>query len=252
MAWAGKAFFGGLGWIIGGPLGGIIGAAFGNSIDEDSDYGSVQQSNALQQANEQERLRGQFILSMLTLCSKMAKADGLVTKDEIAAMERILNDIGFDKDGKREAFRIWDDVRKSDNTFTDYANEFYAVFAHNRDALFSMFNMIFSIAAADKVLAPKEEKLLRKAIKIFNLTDEDYKNVKAKYFEDSTKYYEILGCKVEDSDEQIKKQYRKLAMEYHPDAISSKQLPEGFIKFAESKFNEINTAYEAIKKERNI
>jgi DnaJ like chaperone protein len=66
------------------------------------------------------------------------------------------------------------------------------------------------------------------------------------------KYYAVLGCTSGDTNEQIKKQYRKLVSEYHPDKIISKGLPDEFIKFANDKFNEIQEAYEAVKKERGI
>ena len=66
------------------------------------------------------------------------------------------------------------------------------------------------------------------------------------------KYYAALGCTQSDTDEQIKKQYRKLVSEYHPDKIIAKGLPDEFIKFANDKFNEIQEAYEAVKKERGI
>ena len=82
--------------------------------------------------------------------------------------------------------------------------------------------------------------------------DEKYNKLKSKYIQDFEKYYAILGCNSNDSNEHIKKQYRKLVSDYHPDKIASKGLPEEFTKFANNKFREIQEAYETIKKERNI
>lgn len=65
-------------------------------------------------------------------------------------------------------------------------------------------------------------------------------------------YYKILECKIDDSTEIIKINYKKLVKEYHPDVISGKDLPKPFIEFANKKFQEIHTAYEYIKKERNF
>ncbi|HJO62430.1 MAG TPA: DnaJ domain-containing protein, partial [Desulfobacterales bacterium] len=61
-----------------------------------------------------------------------------------------------------------------------------------------------------------------------------------------------LKSKSSDSNDQIKKHYRKLVLEYHPDTIASKGLPEEFMKFANDKFREIQEAYEVIKKERRF
>jgi len=68
----------------------------------------------------------------------------------------------------------------------------------------------------------------------------------------SDKYYAILGCDRNDTNEHIKQQYRKLVRDFHPDTIASKGLPEEFIKFAKVKFREIQGAYELIEKERNL
>lgn len=71
-------------------------------------------------------------------------------------------------------------------------------------------------------------------------------------FGKSEKYYAILGCSKDDPDDRIKKQYRTLAFEYHPDKIASKGLPEEFIQLANDKFREIQEAYDAVKKERGL
>lgn len=64
--------------------------------------------------------------------------------------------------------------------------------------------------------------------------------------------YEILGCSKTDSDAKIKQSYRKLVLDYHPDKIASKDLPEEFTKFATKKFQDIQNAYESIKAHRGI
>jgi DnaJ-domain-containing protein 1 len=66
------------------------------------------------------------------------------------------------------------------------------------------------------------------------------------------KHYAILGCAKSDSNDQIKKQYRKLVFKYHPDKIESKELPEERIKFASDKFCKIQEAYDAVKRERGL
>jgi DnaJ like chaperone protein len=66
------------------------------------------------------------------------------------------------------------------------------------------------------------------------------------------KYYKILNCTPESSNEEIKAKYKKLVKDFHPDMIISKGLPEEFVEFAESRFREIQKSYEKIRKERNF
>ena len=76
--------------------------------------------------------------------------------------------------------------------------------------------------------------------------------MKQKYVRSNDKNYAILGVSRDDPDDAIKSRYRKLVMEYHPDKVISKGLPEEFIRFAEEKFRDIQQAYDEIKKERGI
>jgi len=101
-------------------------------------------------------------------------------------------------------------------------------------------------------MSESEERLIRSAVRIFNFSDERYKKLKSKYVQEFEKYYAILGSGKNDTNEHIKSQYRKLVMEYHPDKIVSKGLPEEFTKFAQDKFREIQEAYDYIRKERGI
>lgn len=78
-----------------------------------------------------------------------------------------------------------------------------------------------------------------------NSSNNDYKS-------DSDRYYEILESKKTDSVETIKLNYKRLVKDFHPDKISSKDLPKAFVDFAHQRFNEIQDAYEYIKLERKI
>ena len=89
-------------------------------------------------------------------------------------------------------------------------------------------------------------------MRIFGFNETAYQQHRSRYIQTAGKSYAILGVKPEDSDENIKSRYRKLVMEYHPDRIVSKGLPEEFTKFAQEKFREIQDAYDEIKKERGI
>jgi DnaJ like chaperone protein len=115
-----------------------------------------------------------------------------------------------------------------------------------------MIDILLRVSVADGTLSQSEEKLILSAVRIFNFSDEKYNKLKSRYIKDFEKYYAILECNRNDSNEHIKKQFRKLVSDYHPDKIASKGLPEEFTKFANDKFREIKEAYEVIKKEKGI
>ena len=115
-----------------------------------------------------------------------------------------------------------------------------------------MIDILLRVSVADGTLNAAEEALILKAVNTFHFSDTQYRTLKSKYVQDIDKHYATLGTDRSATDEQIKKQYRKLVHEYHPDKIASKGLPEEFTRFAENKFREIQEAYDSIKKERHL
>jgi DnaJ like chaperone protein len=115
-----------------------------------------------------------------------------------------------------------------------------------------MMDVLFRVGAADGRLSDAEDQTLRSAARIFNVSDIEFNRLKSKYVRSADKYYAVLKCDETASNEEIKKQYRKLVTEYHPDKIQAKGLPEEFIKFANDKFAEIQEAYDQIRKKRGF
>jgi DnaJ like chaperone protein len=115
-----------------------------------------------------------------------------------------------------------------------------------------MVDILLRVSVADGAMDKREQELIESAVRIFRLPDSDYQKMKSRYVSVSKEHYSVLGVSSSDDNETIKKQYRKLVRDYHPDTIASKGLPEEFVTFAHDKFREIQEAYEAIKKERNL
>ena len=118
--------------------------------------------------------------------------------------------------------------------------------------LVSYFDLLFRIVAADGTFHPAEEAALKRIKEIFHISDNQYEDLKAVYFDDLDKYYKILNCTPESTTEEIKSNYKKLVKDFHPDVIISKGLPEEFIDFASDRFREIQDSYEKIRRERNF
>jgi DnaJ like chaperone protein len=161
-------------------------------------------------------------------------------------------DLNLAPDSRRYARQIFQTALHSNETFQDFAVQFYHQFRNEPRFLELMIDIFLRVAVSDGTLSDSEEKLIRSAGHIFNITDDGYAALRSKYVSDVEKYYAALGCSRTDSDDHIKHRYRKLVQEYHPDKIVSKGLPEEFTKFANDKFREVQDAYDAVKKERGI
>jgi len=160
--------------------------------------------------------------------------------------------LNLNPESKRLATNIFHTAIDSPEDFNAFAGQFYNQFHSQYQLLDLMIDILLRVSVADGTLSPNEEKLILSAVRIFNFNDEKYRKLKSKYIKKFDRYYAILGCDRNDSNADIKKQYRKLVSDYHPDKIASKGLPEEFTKFANDKFREIQEAYEIIKKERGI
>ena len=259
MSWLGKMIGGTIGFAIGGPIGAVAGAAFGHTfIDKKEDaylsstpHGGTGEQYGSLTSNEQAQLI--FFTAAFSMLAKISKADGQVTDDEIAAVEKfMIHDLQLDASGQQTAKNIFRQAVHSNEHFDAFAFQFYTVFSKQPHIIELMLDILLRVSVADGSLSAEEEKLLLSAAGIFNLSSADYERLKSKYVKPANKFYAVLKCDETASDEEIKKQYRKLATEYHPDKIEGKGLPEEFIKFASDKFKEIQEAYDKIKKERNL
>lgn len=194
-----------------------------------------------------------FFTAAFSMLAKVSKADGRVSEREIEAVERFMTlDLQLDASGRETAKRIFRQAISSTDTFEDYARQFHGVFSGQPRILELMMDVLIRVSAADGAISEKEEAMLLSAISIFRFHHSDYQRLKDKYLPKSDPSYAVLKLDKSASNEEIKKQYRALVQEYHPDKIQAKGLPDEFVKFASDKFTEIQEAYEKIRKERGF
>jgi len=179
--------------------------------------------------------------------------DGRISEEEIDSIRAVMvKDLNLDIQGQNIAIRIFNAAIQSPEPFNEFAAQFFKQFQTQPQFLELMIDILFRVSVADGQMGQQEEMLILEAARIFRFHPDAYQRIKSRYVDDFQKYYAILNSEKTDSNEQIKKQYRKLVFEYHPDKIISKGLPEEFTKFANEKFREIQEAYEKIRKERRI
>jgi DnaJ like chaperone protein len=250
MSWLGKIVGGTIGFALGGPLGAIAGAAFGHTFDRKNERLYISGQTRLSTGEEAQFT---FFIAAFSMLAKLAKADGHVSEEEIDAVNKfMLYDLNLDPESRMAAMNIFNAAIESSESFDDFADQFCSQFRVQPQMFELMIDILLRVSIADGTMSENEERLIRSAARIFNFSDERYKKLKSKYVQEFEKYYAVLGCGKNDTDGHIKSQYRKLVMEFHPDKIVSKGLPEEFTKFAQDKFREIQDAYDYIRKERGI
>jgi DnaJ like chaperone protein len=232
---------GGLGWVFGGPLGAIAGFIIGSIIDTQTEI------KAYSQHKSSKTTPGGFIISLLVLTSAVMKADGKIRKAELDYVKQFfIRSFGVDE--AQEALLMLRDLMKQNVPVDDVCRQIRAnMDKHSR---LQLYNFLFGIAQADGSVSPEELTLLEHIAQELGLSSEEYKSAKSSFIPNADWAYEMLELTPSATDDEIKKAYRKMAIKYHPDKVE--YLGEDFKRSANEKFQKLNLAYEAIKKERNI
>jgi DnaJ like chaperone protein len=254
MGWFGKVTFGWLGLFIGGPLGAIAGAALGHHfVDKKGGHANrVIHRYQEPKIGHTEQRQAAYFISMFSILGKLAKIDGVVTRDEIAVIENFLSKLPIADREKQFAKHVFSEAKNSEYSIEDFAIQLYQINRQQPAVLLSFLDVLFQVAAADGKFHSTEEAALKRIRDIFQISDQQFNNIKAVYFNDVDKYYKYLDCTPESSNQEIKSNYKKLVKDFHPDTIISKGLPEEFMDFATKRFQEIQEAYETIKQERAL
>lgn len=254
MGWFGKLTFGTLGLFLGGPIGAIAGAALGHHlVDKQDNYTRrLNYTGDEPDFDYREQAQAAHFISLFSILGKLSKVDGVVARNEIAVVENFINHLQITENEKRFAMQIFNEAKISSYSIEDFASQLYQTSEHQPSVLLSFFNLLFQIVAADGAFHPAEEAAMRRIKDIFRISDQQYEDIRAVYFNDMDKYYKVLGCSRESSNQEIRSRYKKLVKDFHPDTIISKGLPEEFIDFATKRFREIQEAYEKIKQERKF
>lgn len=252
MGLIGKIVGGTIGFALGGPLGAIAGAVFGHAAF-DSAPGQQLEPGYAEPLSSVEESQLAFFVGTFSMLAKLAAADGTVKTEEIKTVESFaMNDLRLSPQSRSIAFNIFRTALDSPARFEDFAHQFHERFYSQPQMIEMMIDILLRVGVSDGSLHPSEETMIANAVGIFNFDQNRYNQLKSKYVGASDQAYHVLGCNSEDSIDTIKKRYRKLAQDYHPDKIASKGLPEEFNQLAHEKFREIQDAYETIKKERHI
>jgi len=250
MGWMGKVVGGTIGFALGGPLGAVAGAVFGHAFDKNQ---QMEGDGRLPYLSSHEEANMTFFVAVFSMLAKLARVDGYVSRAEIDTIERFMNeDLRLSPQSRNAAVGIFQTALDSPQSFEDYAAQFYQQFRMQPQILEFMIDILFRVSVADGKLTDESEALIRSAARIFGIGEERYGRIRSVYASDIERYYAVLGVAKAAPPDQVKKAYRRLVQEYHPDKIAAKGLPEEFTRFAQDKFREIQEAYEKVKADKGI
>jgi DnaJ like chaperone protein len=267
MGWIGKLIGGTLGLALGGPLGAIAGAAFGHVIDKSGDIGALPGGGGGAYGqfgpgmDPQQQAQMTFFIGTFSMLARVVAADGSISREEEQKIAEFMDrDLQLDPQSRNTAVRIFQTALRSPQDFDQLASQFYTQFRGRREILDLLIDILYRVAAADGTIHEAEERLIKRAGQLFEYSPQQMEAFRRQYVRagrgaaasSSAGSYAVLGVDPGASDDEVKRAYRKMVHEYHPDTIASKGLPEEFNTFAHEKFKEIQEAYEAIKKERGM
>jgi DnaJ like chaperone protein len=180
----------------------------------------------------------------------MAKADGVVTRDEVIAFKEVFKVPAGEMENVSRVFNF---AKQDIVGYETYANQLASLLKGNRKLLEDVLEGLFHIAMADGVFHPNEERFLADVAEHFGFTPTEFSYFKARHV-GSAKCdpYEVLGITPEMDDDTLKRHYRKLVLENHPDTMIARGVPPEFVSIATKKVAAINAAYEVVARERRM
>lgn len=269
LNWGGKIILGLLGMLVGGPVGLGIGLLVGHMLDK----GAAQvQSFRPQQAEVQKTLFD----TVFSIMGHLAKADGRVSEDEIAQARAVMDRMQLNEEQRREAIALFNRGKEADFPLDATVAEFAASVKHRKQLILVLLEILLQVALADGQLHRAEEEVLVRVAEGLGVPRAQFQQIlnmllaQAQFSGAGGAYqgggqgtagpsrpslaqaYQVLGVSESASNHEIKKAYRKLMSEHHPDKLAAKGVPEEMIRMATEKTAEISKAYDMIKDNRGF
>lgn len=257
MAWWGKVIGGALGFMMGGPLGALLGGAIGHQFD-----GGMKLGGAGGMGARLERTQAAFFTATFSVMGHVAKADGRVSQHEIQAARSLMQQMRLDEAQKKAAIDLFQQGKAPDFPLDAVLAQFKTE-CHRQTTLLRMFFEIqVQAAMADGRMDPAEGRVLRHVGEALGFDRGQIEQLinfvsgaagthaAGSQVQPISEAYKVLGVAETASDDEIKKAYRRLTNQHHPDKLVAKGMPEEMIKLANEKTQEIRKAWERIRDHR--
>ena len=249
-----------VGWILGGPLGALagyfMGKLFEGGLNEYSTTNFIDSNEGYSEQQQRQGARNSFLFSMLVLASYIIKADGKIMHSEMEFVRSVLRQ-NFGESGAQQGDQIlrhlFEEAKRQGesayrNTIRQSCSQIRANVEYS--GLLQLLNFLVMIAQADGHVAREELNALKEITAWLGLSENELDSILHLDGNTLDDAYKVLGVTADASDDEVKKAFRKLALQHHPDRVAA--LGEDIRKAAEIKFQEINAAKERIWKARGL
>ena len=269
MTWWGKIFGSAFGFALGGPLGALLGAALGHRFDKGYERLMIEGGET---PADVERIQSAFFTATFSVMGHLAKADGRVSEAEIQLAQNVMSQMQLNTDQRRTAMHLFNQGKEADFQLDEVLQQFKQE-CHGRRNLIQMFMEILIATMLADGMAHKAERhtlhhigkqlgfapfVIDQLIQMAQAQQEfAYQQARGRTTAAPSKStlktaYQVLGVTENATDAEVKKAYRRLMNQHHPDKLVAKGLPEEMMKLATEKTQEIKLAYEQIQQARSM
>lgn len=259
MSWWGKVAGGAFGFMFGGPLGALLGAVFGHQFDKGL------KKSRLSDENLTERTQLAFFTTTFAVMGYVAKADGRVSEAEIGQARQIMAQMQLDEEQRKAAIKLFNAGKGADFDLSGTLAQFRKE-CHGRLNLVRFFLEIqIMTALADGSIHDREREALvdiAGRLGIPRVVFENLLHVAAGFDPGAgskrgrpgkavlDEAYALLGVSPSDDDATVKRAYRRLMNQHHPDKLVARGMPEEMVELANHKSGEIRQAYDLVRESR--
>lgn len=255
MSWWGKIAGGAFGFMLGGPLGAALGAVLGHQFDKG--VGGAARISL----NDQEMIQAAFFTATFSVMGYIAKADGRVSKSEIELAERVMQQMRLEKAQRQAAIELFNRGKADDFSVDEALDQLRRVSHRSRNLLRIFLELQIQAALADGIVDDAEYRALlhiaerlgfdqAQIRQLLDMLQSGGARAAGESGPSLADAYRTLGVSRDASDEEVKKAYRRLMNQHHPDKLVAKGLPEEMMEVAKEKTQTIKAAYERIKESR--
>ena len=251
-----------MGWQVAGLFGAMIGFYIGHFFDRG--LGGFSRPLSAQQ---QQRVGACYFETTFTLLGYLAKADGRVSEEEIAQAEALMSRMGLNAEHRQQAIGLFKVGANSNFVLDDLMQQFVSTCGRMNNLKQSLLNDLIALALADGELHPAERQALQSIAQYLGVSKALFERLIAMIMAQSQfkgsgsageassasqleAAYKALGVSAKNTDSEVKKAYRKLLSENHPDKLMGQGMPDDMIKLATERTQEIRKAYELIQQRR--
>ena len=264
MGWKGMALGGWIGGVFGGPLGALLGAAFGHQVEKHlrGETSARRTATFTPYRNLSARRRSMiFCASAAAMLAKMAKADGRISRDEIAGVEAAFARLGFTSLARDYAINVFRKAKDDAHTIYQYADEFAAA-VESVEVRELFYEILWDIACADGTVSEAERAILQRMPRALRIRADWYAFFAQQRLgagsrrvapQDGVREADPgLGATAADTAEALQRKYRALAKRNHPDALRAQGLPDELVGKATARMGRINAAWATVRAARGL